>query len=50
MEDPNNKRFSVCLNEKTLERLESYCQKYGITKGEAVRRGVVLLLSQKKNP
>lgn len=48
VENPINKRFSVCLDELTLEHLEEYCKENHITKGEAVRQGVHLLLAQKK--
>jgi len=47
VENPINKRFSVCLDEQTLKQLESYCKEKGITKGEAVRKGVHLLLAKK---
>ena len=47
VENPNNKRFSVCLDEQTLRLLEEYCTEHKITKGEAVRQGVHLLLGQK---
>lgn len=48
LEDPQTKRLSVCLNQETMNKLEAYCQEQGITKGEAIRRGVLLLLAQKK--
>lgn len=48
VENPINKRFSVCLDEQTLKRLEAYCKENNITKGEAVRQGVHLLLAQEK--
>lgn len=46
LENPNNKRFSVCVDAKTLKQLEDYCLKHGITKGEAVRHGIQLLLEK----
>lgn len=46
VENPINKRFSVCLDEQTLKRLEMYCKEHNTTKGEAVRRGILLLLEQ----
>jgi hypothetical protein len=49
LEDPNTKRLSVCLNEQTMKQLEEYCKANGITKGEAIRKGVHLLLAQKEN-
>ena len=48
VENPINKRFSVCLDEKTLKQLDEYCKINRVTKGEAVREGVHLLLTQKK--
>lgn len=48
LEDPQTKRLSVCLNQETMNKLEAYCQEQSITKGEAIRRGVLLLLAQKK--
>jgi len=47
VDNPINKRFSVCLDEQTLKSLEAYCREHGITKGEAIRKGVHLLLGQK---
>ncbi|NBI69405.1 CopG family transcriptional regulator [Pseudoflavonifractor sp. 60] len=47
-DNPINKRFSVCFDEKMLKQLELYCQANEITKGEAVRRGIRLLLEQEK--
>ena len=44
LDDPKTNRLSVCLDATTIKKLESYCQTHGITKGEASRRGVLLLL------
>lgn len=46
--DPKTNRFSVCLDTETEEKLNAYCEKYGITKGEAIRQGIHLLLKKKK--
>ena len=46
LEDPHTKRLSVCLNEQTMKQLEAYCKEHGITKGEAIRKGVLLLLEK----
>lgn len=46
LEDPNNVRTSVNLNRATMQRLEEYCRKHGITKGEAIRKGIHLLLAE----
>lgn len=47
-ENPKSNRFSIRLDEKTEKALEEYCLENKITKGEAIRRGIHLLLSQKK--
>ena len=47
-ENPKQTRFSVRLDVETEKRLEEYCVKNNITKGEAIRRGIHLLLSQEK--
>lgn len=47
-EKPKEIRYSIRLDMETEERLKEYCEKNGITKGEAVRRGIDLLLSKKK--
>lgn len=45
---PKDIRYSVRLDSETELRLKEYCEKNGITKGEAIRQGVHLLLSTKK--
>ena len=45
---PKDIRYSVRLDSETELRLKEYCDKNGITKGEAIRQGVHLLLSTKK--
>lgn len=47
-ENPINIRTSVRLDAETDKKLNDYCEKHGITKGEAIRKGVHLLLSQEK--
>ena len=47
-EKPKEIRYSIRLDMETEERLKEYCEKNGITKGEAIRRGIDLLLSKKK--
>ena len=46
-ENPKQSRFSVRLDAETEKMLEQYCESRGISKGEAVRRGIHLLLEQK---
>ena len=47
-ENPKNVRYSIRFDNETEQKLKEYCEKYGITKGEAIRRGVHLLLSEEK--
>ena len=42
--NPINIRTSVRLDKKTDEKLIEYCKSHNITKGEAIRKGVHLLL------
>lgn len=48
VEQPKDIRYSVRLDEETEQKLQGYCSKYNITKGEAIRQGIHLLLSQEK--
>lgn len=46
-DNPINVRTTVRLDVETDKRLTEYCEKNNLTKGEAVRMGVHLLLSEK---
>ena len=46
-ENPKDIRYSIRLDAKTEERLAAYCEEHGITKGEAIRKGIDLLLGKK---
>ena len=48
VDNPKLSRFSIRLDEKTEIKLKFYCEKYNITKGEAIRRGINLLLEIEK--
>ena len=48
-EKPKDIRYSIRLDAETEEKLQSYCAEYNITKGEAIRRGIQLLLQQKSS-
>lgn len=48
LDNPINIRTSVRLDAETDRRLIDYCKANGITKGEAVRKGVHLLLGKEK--
>lgn len=43
---PKKIRYSVRLDVETESKLKAYCDKHGITRGEAIRRGIHLLLNQ----
>ena len=45
-ENPKEVKYSIRLNVETEERLRAYCEKNGITKGEAIRKGIDLLLKK----
>ncbi len=47
-ENPINIRTSVRLDYETDKLLIAYCKTNGITKGEAIRKGVHLLLDSQK--
>lgn len=47
-ENPKSNRFSIRLDDTTEKKLEIYCLNHGITKGEAIRRGIHLLLENEK--
>lgn len=48
VDNPINIRTSVRLDKKTDDMLMDYCKKNEITKGEAIRKGVHLLLDKAK--
>ncbi len=47
-DNPINIRTSIRLDAKTDKKLNDYCLKHNLTKGEAIRMGVHLLLDEKK--
>ena len=47
-DNPKSSRFSIRLDVETDKKLEEYCKYNNISKGEAIRQGIQLLLSQKK--
>ncbi len=48
VENPKSNDVKVRLDNETNYRLNSYCLEHGITKAEAIRRGIQLLLVKKK--
>ncbi len=47
-DNPKSNRFSIRLDSTTEKKLELYCENNNVTKGEAIRRGIHLLLSKEK--
>ena len=46
--NPKEVRFSVRLDAETETNLRKYCEEHGITRAEAIRTGIHLLLAKKK--
>ena len=47
-DNPVNIRTSVRLDAETDRKLIEYCNRHSMTKGEAIRKGVHLLLADEK--
>lgn len=45
-EKPKQIRFSIRLDEETDLKLQEYCKRNNLTKGEAIRRALKLLLEK----
>ena len=46
-ENPKDIDLKVRIDAATNEKLEAYCAEHGITRAEAIRRGIHLLLASK---
>ena len=46
-EKPKDIRYSIRLDQETEAGLQSYCDQHEITRGEAIRRAIDLLLKKK---
>ncbi|MCI8844483.1 MAG: ribbon-helix-helix protein, CopG family [Oscillospiraceae bacterium] len=47
-ENPKKNDVKVRIDDKTSKLLDAYCDAHGITRAEAIRQGIHLLLAQKK--
>lgn len=47
-DNPKGINLTIRLDSETERLLRQYCEENKITKGEAIRRGIHLLLAQKK--
>lgn len=45
-EKPKDIKYSIRIDLETEQKLEAYCEKNGISKGEAFRMGVKLLIGE----
>lgn len=48
VEKPKQNDIKVRLDDETKVKLDRYCMTHGITRAEAIRRGVHLLLAQEE--
>ena len=46
-ENPKSTDIKVRIDDETSKRLDEYCKAHSITRAEAIRRGIHLLLTQK---
>ena len=46
-ENPKSNDLKVRLDDESKKRLDEYCEAHNITRAEAIRRGIHLLLAQK---
>jgi predicted DNA-binding protein len=44
-DNPKSIKYSIRLDSMTEERLKEYCEKHSMSKGEAIRQGIELLLA-----
>ncbi len=47
-ENPKKIKYSVRLDEETENKLKKYCALKNITRGEAFRQGILLLIDEKE--
>lgn len=48
VENPVNKQLTIRLDGITEEKLNVYCKNHNISRGEAIRQGIHLLLAKNK--
>ena len=47
VDNPKSIKYSIRLDVETESKLKEYCAEHNISKGEAIRQGIHLLLAQK---
>ena len=48
VDKPKNNDVKVRLDDETTKKLDDYCAEHNITRAEAIRRGIHLLLAKQK--
>lgn len=48
VDKPKNNDVKVRLDDETTKKLDDYCAKHNITRAEAIRQGIHLLLEKRK--
>lgn len=48
VDNPKGINLTIRIDPETEQRLQDYCQKNNISRGEAIRQGIHLLLETKK--
>ncbi len=46
IDNPKNIKYSIRIDAITEKALKSYCEKNNMTKGEAIRKAILLLLEK----
>lgn len=48
VDKPKNNDVKVRLDDETMQKLDRYCAEHNITRAEAIRKGIHLLLAKQK--
>ena len=46
IDNPKDIKYSIRMDAKTEKELKSYCEKNNMSKGEAIRKAILLLLEK----
>ena len=49
LDNPNSIKLSIRINALLNDRLERYCKKYSLSKGEVIRKGIEKILAESEN-
>ena len=47
-ENPKSIKYSIRMDAETEQKLQAYCERHNITKGEAIRRSLDLLFENEQ--